>query len=284
MYDQTFSRQNPGCIVMLLDRSESMATEWRNSGMTLADGAARAINRILFDLCMRSTKEVGGAVRDYFHVLVLGYGARPVAGGEGVESAFGGSLTGRGITSLPELASAPLAIREEPTVDATAVRTRMPVWVEPVSGYRTPMCEAIAVAGAHIFEWIETHSNSFPPIVINITDGLVTDSPYEGADLAEWANRLTTMETLDGPSLLFNVFLSSEGDPAFFPTSGHAFPDPGPQLFDMSSVLPAPMVRNARAAGVAVEPGSRAMCFNADLEALVKFLEIGTRAVDIPNR
>lgn len=284
MYDQTFSRQNPGCIVMLLDRSESMATQWRNSGMTLADGAARAINRILFDLCMRSTKEVGGAVRDYFHVLVLGYGARPVAGGEGVESAFGGSLTGRGITSLPELASAPLAIREEPTVDATAVRTRMPVWVEPVSGYRTPMCEAIAVAGAHIFEWIETHSNSFPPIVINITDGLVTDSPYEGADLAEWANRLTTMETLDGPSLLFNVFLSSEGDPAFFPTSGHAFPDPGPQLFDMSSVLPAPMVRNARAAGVAVEPGSRAMCFNADLEALVKFLEIGTRAVDIPNR
>jgi hypothetical protein len=284
MYDQTFSRQNPGCIVMLLDRSESMATQWRNSGMTLADGAARAINRILFDLCMRSTKEVGGAVRDYFHVLVLGYGARPVAGGEGVESAFGGSLTGRGITSLPELASAPLAIREEPTVDATAVRTRMPVWVEPVSGYRTPMCEAIAVAGAHIFEWIETHSNSFPPIVINITDGLVTDSPYEGADLAEWAKRLTTMETLDGPSLLFNVFLSSEGDPAFFPTSGHAFPDPGPQLFDMSSVLPAPMVRNARAAGVAVEPGSRAMCFNADLEALVKFLEIGTRAVDIPNR
>ena len=284
MYDQTFSRQNPGCIVMLLDRSESMATQWRNSGMTLADGAARAINRILFDLCMRSTKEVGGAVRDYFHVLVLGYGARPVTGGEGVESAFGGSLTGRGITSLPELASAPLAIREEPTVDATAVRTRMPVWVEPISGYRTPMCEAIAVAGAHIFEWIETHSNSFPPIVINITDGLVTDSPYEGADLAEWANRLTTMETLDGPSLLFNVFLSSEGDPAFFPTSGHAFPDPGPQLFDMSSVLPAPMVRNARAAGVAVEPGSRAMCFNADLEALVKFLEIGTRAVDIPNR
>ena len=36
--------------------------------------------------------------------------------------------------------------------------------------------------------------------------------------------------------------------------------------------------------GACLEPGSRAMCFNADLEALVKFLEIGTRAVDIPNR
>jgi hypothetical protein len=284
MYEQTFSRQNPGCIVMLLDRSDSMGAEWRNSGMTLAEGAARAINRILFDLCIKSTKEVGGAVRDYFHVFVLGYGARPVAGGEGVESAFGGKLTGRLITPLPELADAPLAIREEPAVDSTTVRTRMPVWVEPVSGYRTPMCEAIAVAGEQIFKWIDDHPNSFPPIVCNITDGLVTDSPYDGADLAEWARRLTTMETLDGPTLLFNVFLSSEGDPAFFPTSGRAFPEPGPQLFDMSSALPAPMIRNAQGAGVAVEPGSRAMCFNADLEALVKFLEIGTRAADIPDR
>jgi hypothetical protein len=284
MYDHTFSRQNPGCIVMLLDRSESMGSQWRNSGMTLADGAARAINRLLFDLCIKSTKEVGGAVRDYFHVLVLGYGARPVAGGEGVESAFGGRLTGRGIIPLSELAGAPLALREEPSVDAMAATTKMPIWVDPVYGYRTPMCEAIAVAGGHVFEWVEDHPESFPPIVINITDGLVTDSPYEGAELAEWAKRLETVETLDGPTLLFNVFLSSEGDPAFFPTSGHHFPDPGPQLFDMSSPLPAPMVRNAQAAGVAVLPGARAMCFNADLEALVKFLEIGTRAAELPGR
>jgi hypothetical protein len=284
MYEQTFSRQSPGCIVMLLDRSESMGAEWRNSGMSLADGAARAINRILFDLCVKSTKEVGGGVRDYFHVLVLGYGALALTGGEGVESAFGGGLTGRGITPLSELASAPLDIREEPTVDASTVKTRMPVWVEPVSGYRTPMCEAIAVAGAHIFEWIDDHPYSFPPIVINITDGLVTDSPYDGADLDEWARRLRTMETADGPTLLFNVFLSSEGEPAFFPTIGHAFPDPGPQLFEMSSVLPDPMVRNAQGAGVVVQRGARAMCFNADLEALVKFLEIGTRAADLRDR
>jgi hypothetical protein len=283
MYEQTFSRQNPGCIVMLLDRSDSMGAEWRQSGQTLAEGAARAINRILFDLCIKSTKEVGGAVRDYFHVFVLGYGVRPVAGGEGVEPAFGGRLTGRLITPLSELADAPLAIREEPSVDATTV-TRMPVWVEPVSGYRTPMCEAIAVAGEQIFKWIDDHPNSFPPIVINITDGLVTDSPYDGADLAEWARRLTMMETSDGPTLLFNVFLSSEGEPAFFPTSGDAFPAPGPQMFEMSSVLPDPMIRTARGAGVLVQPGARAMCFNADLEALVKFLQIGTRAADLPDR
>jgi hypothetical protein len=271
MYEQSLSRQNPGCIVMLLDRSDSMKAPWRGSGTTLADGAARAINRILLDLCIKSMKEVRGQVRDYFHVLVLGYGLRPVAGGEGVETAF-------------QLAGSPLAIREEASADAMGPTTRVPVWVEPVHGCRTPMCEAIAVAGGHIFDWVETHQESFPPIVINITDGLVTDSPYEGADFAEWAHRLTTIETLDGATLLFNVFLSSEGDPAFFPTSGRGFPEPGPQLFDMSSALPAPMIRNAQSAGHVVQPGARAMCFNADLAALLTFLEIGTRVADIRDR
>jgi hypothetical protein len=283
MYEQSLSRQNPGCIVMLLDRSDSMKAPWRGSETTLAEGAARAINRILLGLCIMSTKEVGGQIRDYFHVLVLGYGLRPVAGGEGVETAFSGALAGCGIIPLSQLAGSPLAIREEAPAD-TMGPTRVPVWVEPVHGCRTPMCEAIAVAGGHIFDWVETHQESFPPIVINITDGLVTDSPYEGADLAEWAHRLTTIETLDGATLLFNVFLSSEGDPAFFPTSGRGFPEPGPQLFDMSSALPAPMIRNAQSAGHGVQPGARAMCFNADLTALVTFLEIGTRVADIRDR
>jgi hypothetical protein len=284
MYDQSISRQNPGCIILLLDRSDSMKAPWRGSGMTLADGAARAINHILLDLCITSTKEVGGLVRDYFHVLVLGYGSRIVAGGEGVESAFSGALTGRGITPLSELANSPLALREEPSVDAVGTSSKVPVWVESVHGYRTPMCEAIAVAGAHVFEWVKTYPDCFPPIVINLTDGMVTDSPYEGADLAEWARRLTSLQTNDGPALLFNVFLSSVGDPSFFPTRGEGFPDPGPDLFAISSSLPAPMVSNAKAAGVPVTPGARAMCFNADLAALVKFLEIGTRAPTFRDR
>ncbi|MDQ2706919.1 MAG: hypothetical protein M3Z25_04480 [Actinomycetota bacterium] len=47
---------------------------------------------ILLDLCIKSTKAVGGSLRDYFHTMVLGCGAQSVAGGEGVESAFGGGV------------------------------------------------------------------------------------------------------------------------------------------------------------------------------------------------
>jgi hypothetical protein len=285
MYDQTFSRKYPGCIVFLLDRSDSMQQVWQGSKGTLAGGAARALNKILLDLCIKSTKEVGGDARHYFDVGVFGYGACPVAGGEGVESALGGALTGQAIVPIPQLFNNPLAVREEPSVDALSVSARVPVWVEPIHGYRTPMCQAIAVAGGHVFDWASAHPHSFPPIVINITDGLVTDSPYEGVELAEWANRLTTIETSDGPTLLLNIFLSpSTATEVLFPTTAAHLPEPGPALFAISSPLPKAMVANARASLVKVDEGARGFVFNAGLPTLVKFLEIGTRVAEIRHR
>jgi hypothetical protein len=166
-----------------------------------------------------------------------------------------------------------------------ASAARVPVWVEPVHGYRTPMCEAIAVAGAHVFNWANAHPDSFPPIIINITDGMVTDSPHEGANLEGWAQRLTSIETNDGPALLLNIFLSPHAsDGVLFPATVAGLPEPGPQLFGISSVMPPGLVKNARAAQVPVEPGARALGFNADLAMLVKFLEIGTRVAEVKDR
>jgi hypothetical protein len=77
--------------------------------------------------------------------------------------------------------------------------------------------------------------NSFPPIVINITDGTVADSPLEGADLEEWAGRLRRIRTRDGCVLLLNVFLSDAEQPwMWFPTSAADLPEPGRRLLRMS--------------------------------------------------
>ncbi len=286
MYEQTFSRANPGCIVFLLDRSDSMKQPWQSSGGTLAEGAARAVNKILLDLCVKSAKEVGGRARHYFDVGVFGYGACPTAGGEGVEPA----LRGGPIVAIPEVFDSPLRVEplrggpDEPTIDAVA-GSRLPVWVEPVFGYRTPMCQAIATAGEHVYEWAANHPDSFPPIVINITDGMVTDSPFDGADLAAWATRLTSIETRDGGTLLFNIFLSPTIAPeVLFPVTGAGLPAPGPDLFSISSALPASMVANARGARVEIADGARGFVFNAGLATLVWFLEIGTRVAAVRDR
>jgi hypothetical protein len=284
VYQQTFSRATPGCVVFLIDRSDSMQQQWAGSGLTLAQGAARAINKILLELCVKSTKEQGGALRTYFYVGIFGYGLCPSTGGEGVESALPGPLAARGIVPLPELADHPLAVREEPSIDAMSVPSRVPVWVEPAHGFRTPMCQAIATAGAYIYDWANAFPDSPAPIVVQCTDGRCTDSPYEGADLEMWAKRLTTIETSDGQTLLLNVFLSPSPAPGvWFPQTDVGLPQPGPEMLAISSPLPQRMIDNARSAQINVSPGARGLVFNADLAMLVKFLEIGTR-FDVRDR
>jgi hypothetical protein len=278
VYEQSISRRRPGCIVFLVDRSDSMNRPWGGSGESLAAGAARAINGILMELCLRAQK-AQGVTNHYFDVGIFGYGLRPVAGGEGVEPAFGGALAGRALVPIQDIRDNPVKILQYASPDLGGAQVQMPVWVEAMHGYRTPMCEAIAVAGQHVYDWAQQHPESFPPIVINITDGIVTDSPYSGASLADWAKRLTGIGTQDGPSLLFNVFLAPEpiGN-VIFPPSAHGLPAPGPQLFEISSALPEPMIRNSGLVGIAAGPGSRGFAFNVgDTSTLVKILEIGTR-------
>jgi hypothetical protein len=278
MYEQSISRKRPGCVVFLLDRSDSMNRSWGGTSETLAQGASRAINSILMELCLRAQKGQGVSYH-YFDVGIFGYGVRPVGGGEGVESAFGGPLANRALVPIPEIRDNPIAVREVASGDVGGATVRMPVWVEPVHGYRTPMCQAIAVAGQHVYEWAQAHPESFPPVIFNITDGFVTDNPYDGASLDDWAARLTGIATLDGQALLFNIFVAPEGGgDVLFPASAAGLPDPGPDLFRISSMLPDPMARNAMSAGMTSVPGSRAFAFNvSDSAMLTKIFEIGTR-------
>jgi hypothetical protein len=130
-----------------------------------------------------------------------------------------------------------------------------------------------------VYDWAQSHPESFPPIIINITDGFVTDDPYDGASLTDWAKRLTGIGTQDGQALLFNVFVAPEsGGDVVFPAEPSGLPDPGSALFQISSTLPDPIIKNATSAGITPVPGSRGLAFNvSDSTLLVKILEIGTR-------
>lgn len=134
----------------------------------------------------------------------------------------------------------------------------------------------MATAGKAIYDWAKAFPNSFPPIVINITDGLATDSPHQGVDLAGWATRLASITTLDGPTLIFNIFLSPSGSMVSFPSSPVGLPEPGPDFFAISSKLPELAIINARSAGIAVSEGARGLVLNADATSLAAFLRIFT--------
>lgn len=277
-YSVEISRANPTCFVFLLDQSTSMADPVAAVGdapKRKADAVADALNRLLFELSLKCAKEEG--VRDYFHVAVLGYGAR-------VGSAFGGALSGRDLVPLSQVADNPLRVEERakkvPDGAGGLVETsaRFPVWVDPVANGGTPMAQALGQAVALVERWVSERPGCFPPIVINLTDGESTDG-----DPSEPASRLRALATADGPVLLFNLHVSGgHAAPIVFPAAETGLPDDFAQLlFGMSSPLPPHMRAYATSQSVAVSEGSRGFVFNADITSVVQFLDIGTRATDL---
>jgi hypothetical protein len=236
-----------------------------------ADGVADAINRLLQNLVIKCSKDEG--VRDYFHIAVIGYGAQ-------VGPAFSGALTGRSLVPISEVANAPARLeqRNKKVSDGAGglvdQQVRFPVWFEAKADGGTPMLQALVEARTLVEGWLAQHLNCFPPIVINITDG-----ETEIANLTTTADEIRKLKSNDGEVLLFNVHISSHKAAAIeYPNSEAGLPDQfAQQLFQMSSTLPSYMLDIAKKEGMNASAGSRGFVFNADMVAVIKFLDIGTR-------
>jgi len=271
-YTAEVSRVNPSCFLFLIDQSGSMSDSFGGgTGKQKADGVADAINRLLQNLVIKCAKSEG--VRDYYEVGVIGYGVN-------VGPAFGGGLAGRTLVPISQVASAPIRVEERTKkVDDGAgglvdQKVKFPVWFEPVSSGGTPMCEALRLAHQVMQDWISQHQNSYPSIVINITDGAATDG-----DPASNAQAIANLSTTDGNILVFNCHVSAHtASPISYPDSDAALPDEYARtLFQMSSVLPENLLKAARSEGLGVGNQARGFVFNAHLEDLIRFLDIGTR-------
>jgi hypothetical protein len=135
------------------------------------------------------------------------------------------------------------------------------------------MCRALWQAHTILEAWISEHPSAFPPVVINITDGEANDGdPYP---VSEAIRELTTN---DGNILLLNLHLSSHAARPFqFPDSEDGLPDEYARaLFRMSSCLTTSMRAMAREMGYAASEDARGFVFNAGIEDVVQFLNIGT--------
>ena len=249
-YEAEITRDNPGCFLFLIDQSGSMADRIadKRGGKTKAQGVADAINDLLHDLIAKCTGPDG--VRDYFHVGVIGYADK-------VGNTFTGDLASQDLIPLSELAKYRSA--------------GLPISFGPVAEGDTRMCAALMRAHEVLGDWVLRHPVSFPPIVINITDGEATDgNPIEPA------HRLASLSTKDGNILIFNCHISARNDkPILFPHDAKSVPAYGPRLFQMSSILPPKFREVAKSLGFDVVNDTRGFAFNAELTDLVKFLDLG---------
>jgi hypothetical protein len=224
------SDKEPVCVVFAVDRSGSMGRKAKgNLHSTLSEVAAKLVNERIMDLALRSMKEPG-AFRHYFDVGVFGYGYNPASGAESATALVPGQLGELGICDLPALASNPLRIEKHD-------EGPYPVWIDPAHKGRTPMCQVFDCIGSHLLRWTDAHPSRYPPMIVNISDGLVTDSPYEGATLETWVDRLSGFRTTTGVAKVFDLILSETQNPVLRPATVGGLTLPGWTVTQASTLL-----------------------------------------------
>lgn len=273
-YTQEISRANPSYIIILIDQSGSMEDPFGQAanGKRKADGVADAVNRLLQNLVIKCAKSEG--IRDYYYVSIIGYGEH------GVGSAVSGTLAGKEILSISDIANNPARIesRSKKVDDGAGglieQKIKVPIWIDPVFKGGTPMCEALKQSKKLLSQWLQQHKTCFPPIAINITDGESTDGDPELA-----AESIRNLSSEDGNVLLFNLHISSSSHaPVEFPDRESDLPDDYARLLHrMSSQLPDYMWAMVQEEGIIINDNPRGFVFNADLVSVIRFLSIGTR-------
>lgn len=277
-YTAQITRETPTAFIFLVDHSASMGnfTNLFGQDMTCADAVAQILNSQIYELVNRCVKM--GETRHYFDIAVIGYGSE-------VYSGWSGALKGRDFVSPEELMRNPFSTREikkqvrirGQLVERTVTETQ---WFEPRhDGRSTNFHLALQRAKDLVEKWISTHdSRCYPPTIINITDGEFLNSTHEYR--MQLANEVKAMYTTDGNVLMFNVHISPRVmESLSFPTdkaelNGNRY---ATELFDLSSLLP--KIYNERIAklkNIPMDKRLAAMAVNADMQQLVKIMDIGT--------
>lgn len=278
-YQREISRDHKACILFLLDQSYSMVEPLGGTAYRKCDELAKAVNGWLYNMSIRASGDQG--IRDYMDVGLIGYRtdqqANPI-----IQPALVGPLAGQPLVSITDVGNQPARIdtvvqriQDEDTGQWIEFPSESPIWIDPVAEGSTPMCHVLYHAYQILSQWIQQHPDSFPPIVIHISDGESQDG-----DPIPYADAIKNLATKDGNVLLFNCHLSMmQAQQVAFPSVPDGLPDVLARvLFNMSSVLPDMFYRSALAEGLQLQPGARGMAFNADMVVLVKFLDMGTRA------
>ncbi|MBR6802993.1 MAG: VWA domain-containing protein [Kiritimatiellae bacterium] len=274
MYSVIPNRSNPTAILFVVDQSGSMQDKMSKTGNTKAEQVATVINKMFAELITKARKQDG--VRHYYDVGVIGYG------GKGVYNALKGPLANQILNSIQDISANPVRIEERmnsivtATGDLFEIPESFPIWFDPVASGGTPMNAAMTLAAETIAPWCDEHPNSFPPVVIHITDG-----EYNDSDPSKISEIIRSFTTNDGNVLLCNLHISStSADSIAFPNDSGLLPNEfAKALFEMSSIIPGSMHQNVREilGQTQLTSETRFFTFNGNEVDIVKFLRVGTQ-------
>ncbi len=277
-YTARVDRAHPTAFVFLIDQSGSMGNTIEVEQMRISKAAlvAQSINRIIDEILNRCTKP--DEVREYFDIALIGYGSSS----NEANLIIKGNASNKGWLKPKELRDAAKYRKEviKQTIRGVEREKEIdtPYWIEPTSAAATPMRSAFRMAKGLLEEWCRGRigQDCYPPVVINITDGVATDATEE--QMIEIANEVKEIHTIDGNVLVFNIHLSSDkSEGVVFPTDESQVGNKYSQmLYKMSSKLPKLYNNDIKAmVNRDANGGYRAMGYNASVD-FVRMLNIGT--------
>lgn len=280
MHSQEITRRHRSAMIIVLDRSGSMQ-EQVNYGLrptTKASILAHTANALvteLIDRCRRTD-----ALRDYYDVAVVGYGNNEV------EMLLGSE----GFLSVVELdrhrPQSRIQTFEEqlPNGEWAMVEHHYTEWFKPKAEGNTPMYEAMLSVRDLVTRWCAASENreSFPPVVIHITDGEASDCDHR--ELIDVCNQIKRQATTDGETLMLNIHISTNTrlQPLVFPMPDELVgADSFAQtLAECSSVMPAAFDEHIRELrGLMATPPFLGLGYNASVIDLLSIINIGSRSV-----
>ncbi len=277
-YSAEISRSKPTCFVFLIDQSGSMADPimGRKGNPEKAAFIADSINRILRILVTMSSKDDG--IRDYFDIAAIGYGSH-------IGSILDFIDPAKKVFPISAIANSPKRIEDRKIKESDGaggvieVNTKFPIWIETISEGGTPMRQGLEMAHEILVDWVATHPDSYPPTIINLSDGEATDG--NPLDIAQ---QIKGLSTNDGEVIFFSIHVSSHSHstPIKYPSSEEELPDdPSKLMFKMSSPLTPNMLADAGEKALDTSDGAKCMVYHGDIEDVINALEIGTRPANL---
>ena len=264
-YENNLESSNPGCIVFLIDQSGSMGSMWDKSGYSMAYGASQAVNKAIGEIAVRCTKE--GECKPRAMIGVYGYHHDKVEWGITDTASEQGGLAS--ITIIDANVKDEIFDDEEETF--------VPIFVKETAGGGTPMAEALEQIVGIVENFAQNHPNSYPPIVINITDAISTDMDIN--DLTTKCSAIKTITTSDGNALVWNIHISNtSSETELCPEDGSSMPDVLAQaMLDAASHVPDKAKGYAQAMyGWNLGEEAKCMAYNAEAKDLVRLLSFAS--------
>ncbi len=265
--EKQWSSATPGLLIILLDQSGSMSSDYE--GSTRAEFATKAVNNIIDTIIQKNFN--GSKPKNRCFIIVIGY-----------------DTTVRVITSgyLTDLYENPQRLITEKIVIPDGVggyvekEIKRPVWIEKKAHGLTNMQDAFKMSKEIVEKWVSEKADNPAPVIINVSDGL---PEMNGKNLDECQKEtiqeveaIKQIDTTDGKIQIFNAMIGNEAKSQFPVSKSEISGAEGQFLYEISTEIPESYRAAAEKYGFYPRDGALGMISHASGDELTGLIDFGS--------